>query len=394
MVRIERFMKSLEDLGEIGWEPGKGMNRPPFSHTYDKAREFVERLMKEAGMKTRVDPVGNLFGRFDGTYPGLPALLAGSHLDAVPEGGKYDGPLGVLGALEAARSLHEAGHRHPLEVVAFTAEEGGDMGGTFGSRSFAGVVDTDHLPQEDVMAALGISREKILRSRTKAGAYASYIELHIEQGPVLEGEGVDIGIPTAIAGITRYRVTVEGKPNHAGTTPMSCRCDAMRETAGILHEWYAYSFSETDFVSNIGVLSVSPGSSAIIPGKVEFVLELRSVDRNAVAKGAERMQNLLCSPRNAKCTMSLAIDKAPAALDGRLRRGIARICGEAGLTCREMPSGAMHDAAPVSKVMPAAMIFIPSVGGLSHSKEEYSAPKDVASGVEILARTLEWLDRE
>lgn len=393
MVNLERIMNQLLQLGQIGWEPDRGMNRPPYSPAYDRAREYVRKIMEEAGMKTRIDAVGNLFGRYDGNVAGMKILLSGSHLDAVPEGGIYDGPLGVLGALEAMRYLHESGNSHPLEVVAFTGEEGGEMGGTFGSRCFAGAVDFGHLPPDDVMEFLGVSREKILGSRGNPGNYEAYIELHIEQGPVLINQGTGIGIPTAIAGITRYLVTVSGEANHAGTTPMMVRSDALKTAVEVLGEWYEYAFSRKDFVSNVGKLTVKPGSPAIIPGSVEFVLELRSVDRNSIEQGVGKMESILAAGKNQKGTMSLMIDKGAAAMNSSLREKIVAASDEAGLKWLELPSGAMHDAAPVSREIPSAMIFIPSIGGISHSKDEFSTSQDIRNGVEVLARTLEMLDR-
>lgn len=394
MIKLERIMDQLLELGQIGWEPERGMNRPPYSPAYDRAREFVRRIMDEAGMKTRIDAVGNLFGRYEGNVAGMKILLSGSHLDAVPEGGIYDGPLGVLGALEAMRSLHEVGNRHPLEVVAFTGEEGGEMGGTFGSRCFAGAVDFGHLPPDDVMESLGVSREKILMSRGDSGNYEAYIELHIEQGPVLIDQSAGIGIPTAIAGITRYLVTVSGEANHAGTTPMTARFDALKSAVEVLGEWYEYAFSRKDFVSNVGKLAVYPGSPAIIPGSVEFVLEMRSVDRDSIEQGVGKMKSILATLKNSKGTMSLMIDKGAAAMNPLLREKIAFVSDELGLKWLELPSGAMHDAAPVSREMPSAMIFIPSIGGVSHSKDEFSTPQDIRNGVEVLARTLHMLDRK
>lgn len=394
MINRERVLRQIEKLGEIGWEEGRGMNRRPFSADYVRSREFVRDLMTGAGMETRVDTVGNLFGRYAGTVSGTKTILSGSHLDAVPEGGKYDGPLGVLGALEAARYLHESGNRHPLEVVAFIAEEGGEMGGTFGSRCFAGSIDMGNLPPEKEMNFLGLSRRGILDSRGNPEDYEAYVELHIEQGPVLEADRKHIGIPYAIAGITRYSVIVEGVANHAGTTPMERRSDAMKETAELLTKWYDFAFSCKGFVSNIGILMIRPGSPAIIPGSVEFVLEMRSTDQEIVEKGAEKMRSFLDSIKKPMSGgMRLLINKAPASLDPLLRRTIASACDEAGYSHCELPSGAMHDAAPLSGVIPSAMIFIPSRGGISHSRDEYSEPQDIGNGVEVLARTLQALDR-
>lgn len=394
MIKLERVMGEFEELGAIGWDPSRGMDRLPFTENYVKARNYVQGLMENAGMATRVDSVGNLFGRFPGSDPKAKVLLTGSHLDAVPEGGLYDGPLGVLGALEAARCMKAHGHLHPVEVVAFIAEEGGEMGGTFGSRSFTGAIDLDHLPPTDTMDRLGISVEKIKNSRGDMEQYHSYIELHIEQSPFLEERKKNIGIPRAISGITRYKVSVTGEANHAGTTPSYRRRDAMRGAVSLLSQWYEYASSQTDFVSNIGVFSTHPGSPAIVPGTSEFVLELRSADHGAVEKGLRKMEELVRGLSQTKGNMTLIVDKNGSVLDETLRHKIASVCDEMNLLYDDtLSSGAMHDAGPLSMVMPGAMIFIPSVGGKSHSKAEYSHPEDIRNGVEVLARTLLALDR-
>ncbi|MDD3390841.1 MAG: M20/M25/M40 family metallo-hydrolase, partial [Synergistaceae bacterium] len=198
IVSGDRFLAELEALGQIGWVEGEGMNRPAFTPSYEEAREFVAGKMRDAGFSVRVDGVGNLFGRIEGSDSSLPVILAGSHLDAVPGGGKYDGPLGVMAALEAARSIKEKKLplRHPLEVVGFTGEEGGEMGGTFGSRAFAGLIE-EPLPGEK-LAGTGLTAEGVRSSKTDPSRIACYFELHIEQGPYLERRNISIGIPTGI----------------------------------------------------------------------------------------------------------------------------------------------------------------------------------------------------
>ena len=213
---------------------------------------------ERCGMETRIDGVGNLFGRYDGKEKGAKSFLVGSHLDAVPGGGKYDGALGILAGIEVSRRIREERGplRHPLEVVAFTAEEGGPLGGTFGSRAFTGLVSRD-VPN-DILSSFGLSHEVIEKSRGKKEDYLAYLELHIEQGPILWRRNIAIGIPTGIVGITRYKIDICGQANHAGTTPMEERRDAMR-SASSLARWFtgrATAAGKNDFVCNVGVFSL------------------------------------------------------------------------------------------------------------------------------------------
>lgn len=258
IISADRFLSDLETLGTIGWVEGQGMDRAAYSPQYAEARSFVRRRMEAGGLATRVDGVGNLFGRIEGSEEGAPAIMAGSHLDAVPGGGKYDGPLGVVAALEAARSIREQGiaMKHPLEVAGFIAEEGGPLGGTFGSRALAGLVQ--ELPPADLLARFGLSAESIGASRLDGRSLCCYLELHIEQGPTLERRGIPVGIPTGIVGISRYAVTVAGEANHAGTTPMKERKDAMRAAADLLGRWFRWVDTRDDLVCNVGVLSLTP----------------------------------------------------------------------------------------------------------------------------------------
>ena len=356
-----------------------------------KGRDFVAGLMEAAGMSVRVDAVGNLFGRYSGGDPDAPAVLLGSHLDSVPGGGKYDGHLGVLSALEAARSLQERGAlRRPVEVVGFNAEEGGEMGGTFGSRAVCG--DVKSLPSAEVLASLGLSPEGIASAKLDLSKYRAYLELHIEQGPVLWRRGIPVGIPTAIVGITRWRITVEGQANHAGTTPMDERKDAMREAVRLLSRWYERvdGMKGQNFVCNVGTFALSPNAAPVVPGRASFVLELRSTEDSVVEMLAGKFRELLPSVP-LPVVMEPMIAKPAVVLDDSLRALVRETCREMKVESLDMPSGAGHDASPMAVKIPSAMIFVPSVGGISHSMEEETSTDDMARGVEVLERVLEKL---
>lgn len=394
IVSGDRFLAELEALGQIGWVEGEGMNRPAFTPSYEEAREFVAGKMRDAGFSVRVDGVGNLFGRIEGSDSSLPVILAGSHLDAVPGGGKYDGPLGVMAALEAARSIKEKKLplRHPLEVVGFTGEEGGEMGGTFGSRAFAGLIE-EPLPGEK-LAGAGLTAEGVRSSKTDPSRIACYFELHIEQGPYLERRNISIGIPTGIVGISRYAVSLNGEPNHAGTTPMKERKDAMREAAELLSEWFAWTDTRDDFVCNVGVFSLHPGAVAIVPGKAEFLLEIRSLKDSVMEEVASEFRSFLGKRKKVSVSMDRVIWKGAVDLDPLLQSSVEKACEEAGVSCVRMPSGASHDANPMARITRAGMIFVPSVNGISHSKEEYTAPQDLVQGADVLARSILEADRQ
>ena len=396
----KRFLENVENLGRIGWEEGKGLYRTAFSPAFVEGRNFVSDLMESAGMEVRVDAVGNLFGRYSGSDVNAKTLLVGSHLDSVPGGGQYDGHLGVLAALEAAQSLHERGaHRCSIEVVGFNAEEGGEMGGTFGSRAVCG--EAGALPDARVLESLGLTPEGIAGAKLDFSQYASYVEMHIEQGPVLWRKKIPIGIPTAIVGITRYRVTLTGQANHAGTTPMDDRKDAMKEAVRLLSRWYDWvdgvmskgGEEERNFVCNVGTFSLSPGSAPVVPGQASFVLELRSTQDRLVADLAARFREML-SGAPLPAAMERMIAKPAVELDEPLRAQIRETCRDMNIEFLDMPSGAGHDASPLARHIPSAMIFVPSIGGISHSPDEDTDPDDMVRGTEVLEKLPEKLDAE
>ena len=393
IISADRFLADLEALGRIGWVDGEGMDRPAFTPSYDAARKFVEERMKDAGLSAKIDGVGNLFGRLEGSDPSLPAIYAGSHLDAVPGGGKYDGPLGVMAALEAARTIREKALplRHPLVVAGFTGEEGGEMGGTFGSRAFAGLLQ-EPFPAEK-LSRVGLTADGILSAKGDPGGIACYFELHIEQGPYLERRSIPIGIPTGIVGISRYAVRLEGEANHAGTTPMKERKDAMREAAELLSEWFAWTDTRDDFVCNVGVFSLHPGADAIVPGRADFLLEIRSLRDSIMDEAAAQFRSLLEKRKKVSVSMEPVVWKGAVDLDPLLQDAVEAACRETDVPSVRMPSGASHDANPMARITRAGMIFVPSTGGISHSKEEYTSPEDLARGADILARAILEADR-
>ena len=383
------LIRNVSELGRIGWTD-HGLSRIAYGAAYAEGRDFVRSRMETAGMATRIDRAGNLFGWYEGTEPDQPAILAGSHLDSVPGGGIYDGAYGVLAAFEAAKAVHAQGpHTRTIEVVGFTAEEGGDLGGTFGSRAFTGMAsETPALALERA----GITAADVAASKADPSRYAAYLELHIEQGPVLWRKKIAIGIPTAIVGITRYEVTITGEANHAGTTPMKERHDAMRTAARILDRWFASIADRTDMVSTVGVFRLEPGVAPVVPGTAVFTLELRSTDDAITGKAAGEFRSLLSADEECTGSMRLLVSKPAVRLDPTMQDTIEEACRDLGVPCVRMPSGASHDASPIAHVIPTGMIFAPSVRGISHSKDEYTSPDDLVRGAEVLARTIRRID--
>lgn len=388
----KRFLEDLFAQGKIGWVKGRGLQRTAYSAPYFEARAWLKGKMEEVGLETRIDGVGNLFGRLKGKNK--ETILIGSHLDSVDNGGIYDGPLGIIAALEVLRAVKDAGDilKHSLEVVAFVGEEGEPLGGTFGSRAFAGLLPSDY--RQDILAKFGVDENAVAASKGDLGNYAAFLELHIEQGPFLERKGFDIGVPAGIGGITRLEVRVRGMANHAGTTPMSERKDAMRASADLIHDWFAWMDGQKNLVCNIGVMKIVPGHVSVVPEEACFVLELRSIDDAAVKRACAEVSAM--AKRVSPCTASIKKlgAKPVVLLDKRLVKKIKDSADKAGLSAVVMPSGASHDSSPIAHVIPTGMIFVPSHDGVSHSKDEFTTDDDVLHGVELLKEAVLAIDRD
>jgi len=330
--------------------------------------------------------------------------MFGSHSDTVPDGGKYDGALGVLGAIECAQVLYENNiiTQHPLEVVVFTDEEGGLVG----SRAMTGTLTPDALeiishsrkPVRQGIIDLGGNPEKLDRVARKEGDIKAFLEIHIEQGKILETKNIDIGVVEGIVGISWWNVTIEGFSNHAGTTPMDMRQDALLAAS---HLVIAVNRVVTSVpgrqVGTVGRIKAEPGAPNVIPGKVVMSLELRDLSGEKIQTLYEKIEKEaqdIAERTETKITFS-SIDAMaiPAPTDTRIRKYIDESAKELGLSTLFMPSGAGHDAQNMTKIAPTGMIFIPSVGGISHSPKEYSRPEDIVNGVNVLLHTILKIDR-
>ena len=390
----EQLLQDLETLAQFGAEPGPGLNRIAFSPADRAARAWVERQMQSVGMTTRTDPAGNCIGLYPAQEPGLPPIALGSHTDTVPQGGRYDGALGVLAALACVRALHRAGVRlrHPVEVINFAAEEATMSSATLGSQAMAGSLDPavveqpawDGVPVGEHLRRAGLDPAKITLARRPGGSLAAYLELHIEQGGSLEAAGIPIGVVEGIVGIRRYDVVFEGQANHAGTTPMALRRDALVMAAPFIGGVREIAVAH-QIVGTVGTLQVHPGAPNVIPGRVDLQVEIRGL-QEAVLDEAETALVSLAERTGGQ--FSRRARKKAVKSDPRLVEALIKACDSLGLAYRRMPSGAGHDAMCMAGVAPQAMLFVPSQGGISHAPQEYTRPEDCVNGARVLLAAL------
>lgn len=396
-VNRERLWKDLMELGEIGQQPSGGMTRLSLTPVDMEAREWLIRRMNEAGLTTRTDGVGNIIGVYHGADSTLPKVVIGSHIDSVIEGGKFDGPLGVLGALEAIRTLQDHGIQllHDIEVVSFTDEEGARFrSGFIGSKGMIGEVDDVFLSQKDdqgvtireALLAAGYDPADTASTVRSRGDIKGYVELHIEQGKVLESLDVPVGIVSGIAGPSWLTVTLYGEAGHAGTTPMNLRKDPLVAAAEFMLELEKVATGHGG-VGTVGKMSVSPGASNVIPGKVEFTVDLRHIDldkrvhmKKLLIESLDRISSDRSVSYEVQEDMALPPVKCSDSVMDLLRSSAKSIT----LPAHEMVSGAGHDAMVMSKITDVGMIFVRSKDGISHNPKEWSSPEDCALGVDLL----------
>jgi hydantoinase/carbamoylase family amidase len=416
-VNLARLRQRLETLAAVGGDPadavpvgagpsggrGRGVSRFPYTEAHAQALRLVAGWMEEAGLRAGCDEFGNLVGQRSG-QPGWPAIIAGSHLDSVPHGGMFDGALGVLAGVEVAQALHEVGRplRHTLAVVGFADEEGYAFSlGTLASRClvgdiprtrFAATRGVDGRTLAETLAAFnpGLPRACVPR---EAGAY---LELHIEQGPVLGQSGRRVAAVTAITGMSRTVVTLDGEANHAGTTPMAARRDALVGAAeAVLAVQALAEAAGPPAVGTVGRLIASPGATNIVPGRVQFSIEFRAHDAarlTGLCRQIEADLAAIAARRGLAASIAPWDQKSPVAMDAGVLQAITVAIAEAGHEPFTMTSGAGHDAMILAPHVPAGMIFVPSVGGISHSPKEWTEWEDATLGAEVLLRTVLLLD--
>lgn len=393
-INAARLNGHIQELSRFGANPEGGVSRVAYSDADRAGRAWATEKMRAAGLEVSVDVAGNIIGRRAGSVAGLQPLLFGSHIDSVPGGGNYDGPVGSLAAIEVAQTFAEQSirTRHPLEIVIWANEEGG----LYGSRAVSGQLTTTELSNrstsgktiEEGIAFIGGTPARIGEARRERGSIAGYFELHIEQGGTLERERLQIGIVEGIVGIRQWEVTITGMQNHAGTTPMDQRQDAMLAAARFVEMVNQTVRSEPGRqVGTVGRIQAFPGAPNVIPGRVVCTLELRDLD---AAKTSRLFDAISAKARSigegngTRFAFRSLHEDVPAPSDPRMRQIIAEVAKELGYSSRVMPSGAGHDAQAMAQLGPMGMIFIPSIGGISHSPREFSTADDIARGARVL----------
>jgi N-carbamoyl-L-amino-acid hydrolase len=407
-VNKRRLMRDLNAIGRIGIGDRGSVTRLVFSIKELRSRQLLIHLMRQAGLKIHIDAIGNIFGRLEGSESQAPAVLAGSHLDTVIHGGKYDGPVGVIGALEAVRTISEnkIPVRAPLEVVCFVGEESSRFGfSTLGSSLVAGEVQPKDLtnavdPQgtklADVLSSLGISQRNLHRLRRNPKSLKAYLELHIEQGPILEDKGKRIGLVTSIAAPSRFRVIFKGRADHSGTTPMEMRKDALVAAAQLIEYVERIcrknsSMARGRIVGTVGAMKLEPGVINAVPGRAELAVDIRGTSaesKDRVARLVKEQARAIARRRAIGVEVLKIREENPVPLDGRLLRLTRQLCDEKSIDYEIMPSGAGHDAMQMAKITPAGMIFVPSRRGISHNPLEWTDPADIALGAQLLMETM------
>ena len=401
-VNGQRLNQRMNALSAFGANAEGGIDRVAFSDANIQALDWISQLLEEVGFASSTDFAGNLIARKPGSISELPPIMVGSHIDSVPGGGNFDGQVGSMSAIEVAASLADGFHttRHPLEVVIFSNEEGGKTG----SRAMAGEVEDFEL---DIMTASGFSirdgirrlggnPDRLTEVRRSAGSIEAFLELHIEQGAVLDADEIDVGIVEGIVGIMRWNVVVEGRTNHAGTTPMDRRADAMVGAAQFINLVHTTARRMSGKqVATVGRLEAEPGAPNVIPGRVAMTLEIRDLTMAGIERVYDEIHSNLFRIETETDT-SFSIQRfytsraAPTA--PRIREIIETSAQRLGLSTHRMPSGAGHDAQSIALFAPVGMIFVPSISGISHAPEENTEPQDIVNGANVLLQTLLELD--
>lgn len=399
-----RLNREIDALASFSDAEAPVVTRVVFSEQDRKAREWLKDRFREAGLTIREDAVGNTFARWEGSKPDLPAVATGSHVDAIPHAGKYDGVVGVLGGLEAIRALQGGGFlpERSIELVVFTSEEPTRFGiGCLGSRLMSGVLAPDVATA--LFDAEGDTLDAVRRRAGFVGAldsvrlsdteYAAFVELHIEQGPILEQEQIALGLVTSIAAPASFRIVIEGEGGHAGGLLMPGRRDALCAAAEIILavERAAVNTGAVDTVATVGICQVHPGAINSIPSRVQLTVDLRDTNatrRDGLQGEIESACREVAGRRGVSIKVEMINSDPPAQSSPEILAALAAACEAEGVTFRRMVSRAYHDSLFMARIAPIAMLFIPCRGGVSHRPDEYSSPEQIFRGVSVLARTL------
>jgi beta-ureidopropionase / N-carbamoyl-L-amino-acid hydrolase len=401
-INPERLMQALDALAQIGHLPNGGVSRLAFSADDLRARRQVQAWMVEAGMRVRIDAAGNMIGYYPGRNPDLGALATGSHIDTVPVAGRYDGCLGVLAGIEVVRTLQARGQRlnHAIEVIVFTDEERS----VIGCKAMAGEVSADPsgyarldgTPIQTCLKTIGGDWQQIATAQRQPGEIAAFVELHVEQGGVLEHFARPIGNVTGIVGQYRFAVTIIGRPNHAGTTPMNRRQDALVAAAQVILAVHRIA-TETpgEQVATVGYVNVLPNATNTIAGQVDLRIDARDLCQDNLDRIVQAIHQALtpiAAATGTAITMQPMLQIRPTLASPQIMQTIEQVCQDLGLAVMALPSRAGHDAQEIGRFAPMGMIFVPSRSGISHSEQEYTDPVECAQGANVLLQTFLRLD--
>lgn len=402
-INADRLWSHIQKLGEIGRNDYGGVTRLAFTKEEKEAKQLVTKFMEDAGLKVWEDEIGNLIGRKEGSDPYAPAVIIGSHIDSVFNGGIFDGPAGVLTGIEALYTMKERGieTKYPIEVIAFTDEEGARFStGMLGSKAIAGqLTDEDLFDYRDqdghnvaeAMEVAGFDHKKILNAKRDPKQVKQYIELHIEQGKILESKNLPVGVVTGIVGVLWLKVTLLGEAGHAGTTPMYLRKDPLAAAAKIMSNIEELVKQEERTVATVGRIQTKPGGVNIIPGSVEFTLDIRDLSDENLARVESLIREKIksvCDEREIGFEIEL-LHKLPSAISSpEMMNLVKEAITEEGITSFELPSGAGHDAMIMSTLTDMVMIFVRSKDGISHNPKEWTDKEDLAIGAEVLYKSV------
>lgn len=406
--KVERIQRDIETLAQYSQVQGIGCTRYTYTKEFAQARDYIVSQMKAAGLSVREDAVGTVIGRMEGRNPSAPIIMTGSHFDTVKTGGRFDGAAGVVAALETARTLHDEGFvpERPIEFVALPEEEGARFGGgLFASRAMCGQLyeneletykDSDGVSVAQAMREYGLDPAKADEARRKKGEIDMFLELHIEQGPVLENEKVDVGIVEAIVGIKCFNVHVYGRSDHAGTTPMNMRADTMLATARAIVAGTDKARELDDgTVVTFGRVETQPGAFNIVAKETLFDIDCRSKTLESVDKVIDAVRASLERSQAENAGLSFRIVEKltaqPVLMKPEIQELLEKEAAQAGISTRKMLSGAGHDAMVMGSLCDVAMIFVPSRGGRSHVPEEWTDYEDLRKGAELLCRCVRQL---
>jgi ureidoglycolate amidohydrolase len=404
-----RLISEIEALASISDAEAPAVTRIVFTPTDLKARTWLKARCEEAGLAVRHDPIGNTFARGTGSDPALPPVGTGSHIDAIPNAGKYDGVVGVLGGLEAIRALQQSGFRprHSIELLVFTSEEPTRFGvGCLGSRMLSGTLSANSARQfkdnegaslNDVRERAGV-RGDLEAVKLPSGYYSAFVELHIEQGPRLEGQGIPLGVVTSIAAPASLRISIEGSGGHAGGVLMPDRRDALCAAAELILaiENAARTSGAIDTVATVGICEVFPGAVNSIPSRVRLSADIRDTDlqrRDGLMRKIETASQAISAKRQVPIHTEVLNADAPADCATAVVEALSESCEKYNFKFLPMVSRAYHDSLFMSRIAPTAMLFIPCRNGYSHRPDEYASPEDIARGTLVLAETLAALSR-